>query len=133
MNQSIIPGFEIFSSEPIEVINYLNEKGFHWLSDYNSGNLLTKFNKQGPYIPYRIQFPSGKILDEEEIFQDISKLEKMGFSKDEIFNARILYEAINHEDTPKDLYKFCNDSFVSEKDEIYTLKRYSKIPFCLEK
>ena len=130
MGQLIIPGFEVFSPEPIEIINYLNKQGFHWLTDYNSGKLLVGGDE--PYIPYRIQFPSGKILDEEEIFQNSSELEKRGFSRDEIINARALYEAVNHEDTPKDEYKFCNISFISEEDRINTLNKYSKTPFYLD-
>jgi hypothetical protein len=110
----------------------LEDRGFYWLSDYNSGNLLVGKQEGEPYIPYRIQFPSGEILDEEEIFQDFSILEKKGFSRKNIQLARNLYYSINHEDVNKDKYKFNNLSFVSKKDYEKTIERYLKDPFYLE-
>jgi len=132
MKQLIIPGFEAFSPDPTEAINHLNKKGYSWLTDFNSGNFLVGKIEGEPYIPYRIQFPSGKILDEEEIFQDFSDLGKIGFLKKEIQDARLLYYAVNHEEINKDRYKFNEPSFVSEEDQIKTLQKYTKNPFYLE-
>ncbi len=117
--------------EPEKTADYLQSKGYIWLVDLNSGKFLTSLG-EGPYIPYRIQFPSGKILDEEEIFQDFSILEKLGFSKNEIKNARIFYESINHEDVDQNEYKFLGNTFISKEDEINTLKKYTQNPFYLE-
>lgn len=133
MFQKIIPGFEDFMSgeswensifEPVEIIKNLEKKGFEWLTDYNSGVLLTQ--GKSTYIPYRIKFPNGKILDEFEIFDSISSLEKNGLSRMEIVDARLLYHSINHDLTNKDLYKFNNYSFVSKIDQIETERKYSK-------
>jgi len=112
----------------------LENEGFYWLSDFNSGNLLLGNQAHGePYIPYRILFPDGGILDEEEIFHGFSYLEKKGFSKENIQLARNFYYAINHEETDKDKYKFNNVSFVSEEDEKATIQRYLREPFYLER
>lgn len=133
MFQKIIPGFEDFMSgeswedsifEPVKIIENLDKKGFQWLTDYNSGTLLTQC--KSTYIPYRIKFPNGKILDEFEIFNDVSFLEKMGFSRTEIVDARLLYHSINHDLTDKDLYKFNNYSFISKTDQVDAKKKYSK-------
>ncbi len=133
MKQLTINGFEGFEKEPIELIESLNNKGYSWLSDWNSGSLLTKSDSCDPYIPYRIKFPSGFILDEEEIFQDFSDLEKLGFSRMEIQLARNFYNAINDEKVDKDLYKFTTESFISREDEVLTKEKYSKQPFYLRK
>ncbi len=138
MMQLIIPGFEDYVDfdkaifNPEGLINHLNRKGYSWLTDFNSGNLLVGKTEGEPYVPYRVQFLSGKILDEEEIFQDFSDLEKIGFPKKEIQDARLLYYAINHENTPKDEYKFNNWSFASKEDETNTIKKYIKTPFQLD-
>lgn len=137
MIQLILPGFEECTDieegiyNPEKLIDYLNERGYHWLTDFNSGKLLVKGGKE-PYIPYRILFPSGKILDEEEIFENINELEKKGFLEEEIKFSRIFYYAINHEDTNKDRHKFNGNSFVSREDMINTLRKYSKTPFYLD-
>jgi len=80
-NQLIIEGFNHNANiGPEQTIHFLNEKGYCWLTDLNSGKFLMKTGHE-PYIPYRIEFPSGKILDEEEIFESIGKLEKRDFQK----------------------------------------------------
>jgi len=121
------------NSDPVKVIDSLVDKGYYWLTDCNSGNLLIgKKPGDEPYIPYRIQFPSGKILDEVEIYGSFKNLKKLGFSRKEIKLARLLDSAVNHEYTDKDRYKFNNLSFVNEKDRIETIKKYSEKPFYLE-
>ena len=112
---------EIFDSEGL--IKHLYGKGYYWLTDLASGNV------DEPYIPYRVQFPTGKILDEKELFFDFSELEKVGFSKEEIKEGRLLYYSINHENTNKDRYKFCNYTFVSDKDRVDSIKKYKENPF----
>ena len=119
-----------------KTIDFLREQKFHWLTDYNSGTLLRETltgektsEVHEAYIPYRIEFPNHGILDENEIYKDLSELEKLGFSKDFVLVARILDECVNAEETNKDSYKFCNDSFISEKDEIETLKKYFEKPY----
>lgn len=139
------------STNPEEVIWELNELGYDWLVDLPQGkhdlddfgfSPILPYNRkildiknptgfiQTPYIPYRIQFPSGKILDEREIFDKLNNLEKIGFTKEEITNARTLYRAIHDENyNLTEKYKFSGHTFVSKEDEKETIKKYSEKPF----
>jgi hypothetical protein len=128
MKQLIIPGFEDYAKRsPKETIEYIYEKGFEWLLDWNSGKFLSK--NKFPYVPYRIKFPNDKVLDEGEIFNDFSKLEKRGFSNHDVQMARTFYYAINHDETNKGFYKFSGYTFLSKKDREETIKKYSEKPY----
>ena len=113
------PNFE----DPEETIRYFEQLGYEWLVDCNGPN------GKKVYVPYRINFPGERILDESEIFYDILDLEKRGFSIQEIKNARMFYESINHEEVNLEKHKFGGRSFISKKDEIESIKKYLEKPF----
>lgn len=141
------------SQNPEESIHELNKKGYEWLVDLGAGKHdleapldfypILHFNHEiigkgksdfgfieTPYIPYRIKFPSGKILDEREIFQEMGTLEKIGFSRKEIADARTLYRAIHDENfNLVEKYKFSGTTFIDEKDMKNSIEKYTKNPF----
>jgi hypothetical protein len=143
MDQKTIPGFPTESlyvqtkkhlekNGPEATIDFLGKQGYYWLSDKNSGIFLTGGVPEKPeeaYIPYRIEFPDKRILDEREIYGKIEVLENQGFTKESILVARILEECVNDDETNKDKFKWINETFVSKDDELNTLKKYFEKPF----
>jgi hypothetical protein len=78
-----------------------------------------------PVIPYRIIFPSKRIIDQKEIYKEVSELEKIGFTKDEILSGRIFWETIqNHPDLGK-----WNGPIFSEYENVEkTKEKYKESP-----
>ncbi|MCK9596886.1 hypothetical protein M0R19_06880 [Candidatus Pacearchaeota archaeon] len=106
--------------ELIKISEYLNTKGFDLLLDWPALD-------RNPYTPYRIKFPSEKILDEKEIFYDFDVLKEMGFSAMNIIFARAFYNICDK--LGMDESSFSRISFISDEDEQFCYKKYKENPF----
>ncbi len=133
MFQLIIPGFEKFFSSghmdeviynPEKTADYFEEKGFFYLEDFPAGGLGKKNEDFIPYIPYRIKFPSGRILDEKEVYEKL-ELPLDVESRKEIVEAFYYFNSLYHESINVNR-KFSGITFLNEADMEKTIKKYSR-------
>ena len=137
MIQLILPGFESYFSidnsdelisNPQRVITHFEKLGYQFLSDWNSGSLLTKNNSE-PYIPERVLLPSGKIIDEKELAQGLDTLVLGSKERAELEGAFYYWNACFHEDVNADYQRHNGPSFLNDLDEKTATEKYRKHPF----
>ena len=130
MFQLIIPGFESMYSvgelheeihNPEKAADYFEEKGFLYLEDLVAGDQEDELN---PYIPYRIKFPSGTIVDEKELYQKL-ELPVNFESRKEIVEGFYYFHALHHENINPNR-KFSGITFLNEFDKKNAIEKYSK-------
>jgi hypothetical protein len=116
--------------EAEEISSFLCDKNFEILTGKIPHPKMNETNSKiglppEPVIPYRIIFPSKRIIDQKEIYKEVSELEKIGFTKDEILSGRIFWETIqNHPDLGK-----WNGPIFSEYENVEkTKEKYKESP-----
>ncbi len=140
MMQLILPGFETLFGlnhsediifDPEAALIHFQRKGYSFLSDWNSGKLLVRNNDPSPYIPERIFMPSGRILDEIELLDELEETKIGSRERGELEGAFYYFHAIHHMDIHED-YRFQVPSFISETDQQTVTEKYRKNPFFLD-
>lgn len=134
MFQLIIPGFETEYSigelhkeihNPEKTADYFERKGFRYLEDLIAGGIGEKYEDSIPYIPYRVKFPSGRILDTEELYKEL-ELPLDADSRQEFIEGFYYIQALYHENINPNR-KFSGKTFLDEQDKGATIEKYWKI------
>ncbi len=110
-------------TEPQKLIDYYEEKGFKFLADWNSSKLLMGKPEDEPYIPDRICTPSGRVLDESELIEELRGTKIEDPIRGELEDAFYYFNALTHEEMGTDRYNGAC-SFLGEAHEKETMEKY---------
>ncbi|MBT4376461.1 hypothetical protein HOD29_03740 [archaeon] len=146
MIQLIIPSFEQivgynwgkeFIFDPMEEVENFEIRGYSFLTDVQKGSLDEKFRetdlakkfKYFPYIPERVQTPTGKIFDEKEIIEGLKTTPMDSGDRKELVESYYYFNAIHHEEIDEGRYRFEAPIFSRLGKVEDTLQKYKDNPF----